>query len=305
MKIAITGSNGIIGRELFSQLYNIYENAEFVLILRNVVKKEIIPRVSYVKLDLLSITSESASLFFKKENIDYFFHLAWDTNHSDYLVSENNQKWECSSIILIDEFYRNGGLKFIGVGSSIEYDWKYPNPFNEINSNLNGNNWAYGKSKLNIFNHLSTIPNISFQWHRIFFVFGPGQSNKRLIPLIISNALNNTESLSVNLNLGRDYISTFEIAKQISLMSTTSYSGALNICSGKPILISEIISKIEKITQKKVVISSKEFKDNFELQNISGCQHIIKSYFPDYNYSEINFENDLKETIKLFYQNKL
>lgn len=301
MKIAITGSTGIIGRELFSQLYNTYENAEFVLIKRNDDNKNIIPRVRIAKFDLLSITADSARAFFEDEKIDYFFHLAWDTNHASYLISEENILWEQSTINLINSFYNSGGQKFIGIGSSIEYDWKCTNPFNELNSKLNGNNWAYGKSKLNIFNYLTKIPNISFQWHRIFFVFGPGQSNKRLIPLIINNALNNSEPLSVNLNLGRDYISTFEIAKQISMMSTTSYIGAVNVCSGKPTLISDIISKIEKITQKNIIISSNEFKDNFELQNISGYQSIIKLYFPDYNYSEINFENDLKKTIKSFY----
>ena len=301
MKIAITGSTGIIGRELFPQLYNTYENAEFVLIKRNDDNKNIIPRVRNAKFDLLSITADSARAFFEDEKIDYFFHLAWDTNHANYLMSEENILWEQSTINLINSFYNSGGQKFIGIGSSIEYDWKFPNPFNELNSKLNGNNWAYGKSKLNIFNYLTKIPNISFQWHRIFFVFGPGQSNKRLIPLIINNALNNSEPLSVNLNLGRDYISTFEIAKQISMMSTTSFSGAVNVCSGKPTLISDIISKIEKITQKNIIISSNEFKDNFESQNISGHQSIIKLYFPDYNYSEINFENDLKKTIKSFY----
>ena len=87
MKIAITGSTGIIGRELFLQLYNTYENAEFVLIKRNDDNNIIIPRVRNVKLDLLSITPDSARAFFEDQKIDYFFHIAWDTNHENYLIS--------------------------------------------------------------------------------------------------------------------------------------------------------------------------------------------------------------------------
>ena len=141
---------------------------------------------------------------------------------------------------------------------------------------------------------------IAFQWDRIFFVFGPGQTKNRLIPLIINNALNNSEPLSINLNLMRDYISTFEIAKQIAIMSTTTFSGSLNICSGRSILLSDLVSKIEILTNKKISISANKFNDNFDVENIYGRQDIIKSYFPNYNYSEFDFNEDLKKTIKYY-----
>jgi len=256
--------------------------------------------INFIELDLLNTNSEKLDTLFKKYKPFLFFHLAWCTNHSNYLVSEENIFWEQTTINLINSFYGSGGHKFIGIGSSIEYDWKYPGPYKEFNSKLNGNNWTYGKSKINIFNYLSNFPNIMFQWHRVFFVFGPGQSNNRLIPLIINNALYNTEPLSVNLNLRRDYISTFEIAKQIAMMSSTTYCGSLNICSGYSKLLGDIVSNIENIIGNKVSISPNEFKDSFDVENISGCQDVIKLYFPQYNYSEMDFENDLKETVNYF-----
>jgi nucleoside-diphosphate-sugar epimerase len=296
--IFISGSSGIIGKQLTKQLYLTYPNA----IIYEICRKNENNNPYCIELDLLNTISVKIDALFNKYKPVLFFHLAWCTNHSDYLISDENIKWEQITINLINSFYNSGGQKFIGIGSSIEYDWKYPSPFNELNSNLNGNSWTYGKSKINIFNYLTNIPNISFQWDRVFFVFGPGQSKNRLIPLIINNAINNSEPLSINMKLGRDYISTFEIAKQISMMSTTSYSGSLNICSGKSMLLGDLVSKIETITQKKVSISSNEYIDNFDVQNISGCQDIIKSYFPHYIYSESDFEKDLKQTIKLIYE---
>jgi nucleoside-diphosphate-sugar epimerase len=256
--------------------------------------------INHLQLDLLNTNSIKLDSIFKKYKPFLFFHLAWCTNHSNYLVSEENVLWEKSTIKLINSFYNSGGYKFVGIGSSIEYDWKYPAPYNEFNANLNGNNWPYGKSKINVFNYLSKLPNIMFQWHRIFFVFGPGQSKNRLVPLIINNALNKTEPLSVNLNLRRDYISTFEIARQIAMMSLTSYSGSLNICSGHLISLGELVSKVENILGNKVSISSNEFKDSFNVENISGCQDVINLYFPQYKYSEVDFNNDLKKTIDYF-----
>lgn len=298
MKIALTGSSGIIGRELLSQLYITYKNAEFILIIRNKDCNKNIPRISYVNLDLLSITSESASSFFKENKIDYFFHLAWDTNHSDYLVSENNQRWESSSVILIDEFYRNGGLKFIGIGSSLEYDWNCPSPFREVETFLSGNKWEYGKAKLNVFKHLEEkSKSISYLWCRVFFVFGPGQSHSRFIPLLINNALYGGPPINANTNLKRDYISTFEIAKQIIMMFQTEYSGPVNISSGNAIELGEIIQIIEKITGKKINLSKEKYNDSFEVLELFGSIENIKLYFPEYTYQKNDFENDINKVI--------
>jgi UDP-glucuronate decarboxylase len=298
--IFISGSNGIIGKQLKKQLNLSYPNATIYELIRKE-DKEI---ENSIIIDLLNIDYHKIDKLFNKYKPFLFFHLAWCTNHTDYLVSTDNVLWEKLTINLINSFYNSGGYKFIGIGSSIEYDWKNNTaPYHETNSTLNGNNWIYGKSKINVYRHLCSLKNISYQWGRVFFVFGPGQSKNRLIPLIINNALHNSEPLSINLKLGRDYISTFEIAKQISIMSTTSYSGSLNICSGKSILLSELVSKIENLTNKKITISSNEFKDNFDVQNINGSQEIFKSYFPDYEY--INFDQDLEETINWYKKNKL
>ena len=297
MVIFISGSSGIIGKQLIKQLKLTYINATIFELIRkedNTVENSII-------IDLLNMDVHKIDILFNKYKPRLFFHLAWCTNHSDYLVSTENILWEKLTINLINSFYDSGGHKFIGIGSSIEYDWKNnATPYHEITASLNGNSWIYGQSKLNVFKYLSSLKNISYQWDRVFFVFGPGQTRNRLIPLIINNALNNTDALSINLNLSRDYISTFEIAKQIALMSTTSYSGSLNICSGRSILLDDLVSKIETLTSKKVTISTNKYNDNFEVEDIYGSQDIIKSFLPNYNYSEYDFNEDLKKTIKYY-----
>jgi nucleoside-diphosphate-sugar epimerase len=295
--IFISGSSGIIGKQLIKQLKLTYINATIYELIRkedNTVENSII-------IDLLNMDAQKIDILFNKYKPRLFFHLAWCTNHSDYLVSTENILWEKITISLINSFYDSGGHKFIGIGSSIEYDWKNnTTPYHEITASLNGNNWVYGQSKLNVFKYLSSLKNISYQWDRVFFVFGPGQTRNRLIPLIINNALNNSDALSINLNLSRDYISTFEIAKQIALMSTVSYSGSLNICSGRSISLDDLVSKIETLTSKKVTISTNKYNDNFEVEDIYGSQDIIKSYLPNYNYSEYDFNEDLKKTITYY-----
>jgi hypothetical protein len=119
--------------------------------------------------------------------------------------------------------------------------------------------------------------------------------------MIINSALHKEpESLNINLKLKRDYISTFEIAKQILMMSETCYSGAINICSGNAIELGELVNKISIITNQTISISDNQYKDNFEVNEIGGKIDIIKKYFPNYTYSSQDLINDLFKTIEFY-----
>lgn len=297
MQIIITGSNGIIGQQLLIQLLDAYPNANFVVINRKLPNLIENRRVKTIELDLLNTNEFQIETLFNKIKSDFFFHLAWETGHRNYLDTIDNLKWEKVTISLINSFYQSGGKRFVGIGSSLEYDWSFDNPFKENSSPVNGNNCLYGQSKLNVFKYLQSQFNISYLWGRIFFVFGPGQSKTRLIPLVISNVLNGSNPLSINGLLKRDYISTFEIAKQIIMMQKTNYSGPINICSGRAIKLNDIIKIVEYYAQKKLSLSPITFNDKFEIESVSGSIDLINKYYPNYSYSYENFQMDLFKTI--------
>ena len=299
MKILITGSNGIIGQQLLSQLLDVYPIAEFVIINRKTPTVLITERIKSIEIDILSIDKTQADLIFTSIRPELFFHLAWDTGHSNYLETIDNVKWESTTITLINSFYSSGGKRFVGLGSSIEYDWAFNSPFKEISSPT-GSKWLYGQSKLAIYNHLASLSNISYLWCRVFFVFGPGQSKTRLVPIIINNALNGGNALTINLELKRDYISTFEISRQIILMQQTNYSGAVNICSGRAIKLGDIISCISDITKTKITLNSINYQDGFEIEKLEGSIELINQYYNYYTYSVDNFCDDIKKTIDCY-----
>lgn len=304
MKILISGSNGIIGQQLLNQLLHNYPEAFFFVINRKNNSSKPIDRVRYIEEDLLKIDRSQIDTIITSIRPNLFFHLAWDTSHDNYLDTLKNLEWEKTSIMLINSFYNSGGRRFVGLGSSIEYDWTRENPFKECSSPVTGNRWLYGQSKLNVFKHLSSLNDISYLWGRIFFVFGPEQSKTRLVPLIINNALNGGTPLTINTLLKRDYISTFEIAAQIIMMQKTNYSGAVNICSGRAITIQDIIDCIEDYTKSTVALSSIKYHDNFEIGNIGGSLELLKKYYPDYTYSFEKFQQDLRNTIDKIYESK-
>lgn len=293
MNILVSGSKGLIGRQLIKQLKIVYPDAKIYELNRTI---DLSNELS-ISLDLLTTDKSKCEEIFEKVKPKLFFHLAWNTDHKDYLTSVKNKLWEEVTINLIDAFYESGGYKFIGIGSSIEYDWSEKVPFSEYETSLNGNGWEYGKSKLNVYKYLQNKPDITFLWCRVFFVFGPGQDQSRLVPLLINNALYQGSSLKVNNSLSRDYISTFEISKQISVASMSSYCGAINICSGMSIQLKELIISIEMITKSKISLSEELFVDKFEVLDIYGCNKRISEISKGYKYTIENLVVDLERTI--------
>jgi len=300
MKILLTGSNGIIGTQLLNELLINYPTAEIVVVNRRPNAFISDRKIESIELDFLTIDKSVSDSLFNRIRPDLFFHAAWDTAHTGYLNTVDNLKWEQISIMLIDSFYSAGGKRFVGIGSSIEYDWKLKNPFSESSSPLSGNKWLYGLAKLNVFKHLSSLVNSSYLWCRVFFVFGPGQAKTRLVPLIINSAFNGGPPLKMNTDLQRDYISTFEIAKQIVMMQKTNYSGPVNICSGKAKRLGDIVQSVSRQTHKEIVLSAEKYPDNFELNSLEGSLDLMQKYYTGYEYSQYQFEKDILRTINAF-----
>ena len=302
MRILITGSNGIIGQQVLDALIKESDEYEIFLINRSIPNKYSKyekSKIKFYEIDLLKIETNDIDELMKLINPEIFIHLAWNTNHNEYLTTTDNLLWESVTINLINYFYIAGGRKFIGIGTSLEYDWTdlSDKKLNEFTSNLSGSQWLYGQSKLKIFRHLESIKNIEYLWCRVFFVFGPNQEESRLLPKILNSFNDINSPISLNLNLRRDYISTFEIAKQLIMLMKVNYSGPVNICSGNSIELNFFVEASSKILNKPTNISKNSYKDDFELKDISGDLGVINMLFNNYEYTKKNIESDIKKTI--------
>jgi nucleoside-diphosphate-sugar epimerase len=302
MRILITGSNGIIGSQVLDALINDSNSYEIFVINRSIPKDKLKfqkNNIKYYEVNLIEIDKIDIDKLIGQIKPEIFIHLAWNTDHNDYLTSESNLLWEYVTINLINSFYTFGGRKFIGTGTSLEYDWT-GGPIiklNEFTSNLSGSNWLYGQSKLRIYRYLQSLKNIEYVWCRIFFVFGPNQDKTRLLPRILNSYYYSNNPIALNLNLKRDYISTFEIAKQLLMVMNINYSGAVNICSGYSIELKLFVDITSRILKLPTNISSNKYEDNFEIQDISGELGIINMLFKDYTYTKKNIESDIEKTI--------
>lgn len=225
---------------------------------------------------------------------DRLLHLAWLT--SDFNDIENIQ-WARTSFELVKHFYESGGKRVVVAGTCFEYDLNY-NYLVEDKTHRNANS-IYGLSKNylhDILNLYCEKNNLSWAWGRIFYLYGPNEKEKRLVPYVIKKLLKGEKAVCSSGEQYREYLYSKDVAEAFIKLLYSDFNGAMNISSCNPVKVKDIVMEISNILDKKDLIefnSSLNKKDDPPI--ITGSNNLIKSigWEPKYN-----LNRGLKETIE-------
>lgn len=249
MKIFVTGGSGFIGKHLVDLLV---KRRHTVAILSRTAGKKDFPKVRIIRGGLGNIKKWQAEL--KQFNPDAAVHLAWEglPDHS-YQVSRKNLNY---GLNLFELFTKTACKKIIATGSGWEYGAQ-PGKMSEDTVPIPFDAHTAAKHSLRMLgSELAKQNNITFIWARLFFVYGPGQRSKSLIPYMLS-CLNSGQVPEIrNPNAANDFVYVEDVAEALyKLLMKGKKSETYNIGSGK--LTS--VSKIMKYLFKKYGINN-EFK---------------------------------------------
>lgn len=168
-------------------------------------------------------------------------HAAWYTNHADYLTNDINREWVSASLKLADAFSEAGGQRFVGIGSCLEYDVANADgPCSEVETPLRPET-LYARSKLDLFEALQRRGG-DFAWARVFFVYGPGDREGRLVPHMIDRFARSQEAGPTCGALRRDYVYVDDLADQLVRVALSNVSGTINTGTGLAPSLSEIFA---------------------------------------------------------------
>ena len=186
------------------------------------------------------------------------FNLAWDgVSASERIIWDKQLSNIMLQQELLDIAATTGCKSFVGIGSQSEYgDFDFCITENhQVKPKT-----AYAAAKIAALDVLRTfceINDINWFWFRLFPVFGPGESDKWLIPSLIKNMMT---SDSMDLTKGEQklpYLYVEECAKAIGhAMYATGFSGVYNVCADNPKPLREIVESIRDFVNPK-------FKLNF------------------------------------------
>jgi nucleoside-diphosphate-sugar epimerase len=241
--ILLTGATGFVGRQILRVLK---ERGCRVRAVVRENRKDQIAKTAAVEIATSSdIFAESAVWWTDIcRGVDTVIHAAWYVEPEHYLHSPRNR--QCfSGTLRLAEGARNAKVRrFVGIGSCFEYDLNVS--YLSIAAPLKPST-PYAQAKVETFAALSKFfpdNGIAFAWCRLFYLFGEGEYQRRLMPYLRARL---EAGEPVELSSGahiRDYLDVRDAGRMIADVVLGSIQGPVNICSGQPITVREIAERI-------------------------------------------------------------
>jgi UDP-glucose 4-epimerase len=295
-KILITGGTGFIGYHLAKKCLQLKWKVTSISSKQpNKIRK--LKKVNYIICDISNKKKLSKVLSL---NFNYIVNLAGYVDHSDSIKTMKSHFVGCKNLALI---FKNSKLdKFVQIGSCIEYG-KKRSPQIDKNTNYQKTYSVYGEAKLKSTKFLINLYkkfNFPATILRLYLIYGSHQDPNRVIPLAIKKSICDEKFDCSKGTQLRDFLHVDDLVIAIikCLKSDRSTGQIINLGSGKPVTIKNIIQKICKIIKfgKPQFGKIKYRKDEIMrlFPNIDKAKKLL-------NWSpKINITSGLKKTISFY-----
>ena len=244
-RVLITGAGGFVGQRCLPLLqalgYDVHAVSRFP-------RFEETAGVRWHDADLLNETQVSELLAQVKPT--HLMHLAWYTEHGKFWTSLENPQWVGASISLFEKFASVGGTRMVATGTCAEYAPDDQGPCSEVSTPLVPDT-LYGVCKHAVqvvFESYARHIGLSAAWGRIFFPYGPGEPAGRLIPSVARALLAGEPARCTDGRQVRDFIYVDDVAGALVALLDSSVDGAVNIGSGQPVTLRQVIDKVAERT---------------------------------------------------------
>lgn len=235
---------------------------------------------------------------------DYIINLSGYVDHSKKKSIIKTHFNGCKN--LVNNFKKKKPIKFIQIGSSIEYG-KEKSPQEEKFLKKKNTFSFYGNAKLESTFYLISLFKKEFYPStiiRLYLVYGPHQDNNRVIPFVINSCIRKEKFNCSPGNQLRDFTYIDDVIDAIykTLKSKKSNGEVINIGQGKPKKIKDLIKMIVKyVGFGKPIFSKIKFRNDELIKlfpSISKASKILK-WKP-----KMSLELGLKKTIKFYKDNE-
>lgn len=197
--------------------------------------------------DLLDPASASALLDAVRPT--HLLHLAWFVVPGEVISSPVNYAWLERSVGLLRAFVEGGGSRAVLCGSAYEYDWRYGYCSEELTPLAPTT--VYGACKQALFTIATSIvreAGVSLAWPRPFFMYGPREHPNRLVAAVARAMLTGEPARTSHGRQIRDYLHVQDVADAIVAVLDGDLTGPVNIGSGVPVTLREIVVRLGSIT---------------------------------------------------------
>jgi nucleoside-diphosphate-sugar epimerase len=172
----------------------------------------------------------------------HLLHAAWVATPRFYSQSPENVAWLQSTIALAEAFGTHGGARFIGIGSSAEYD-PGERPCVEDATPIRPAT-IYGKCKAACWlavQAAAKLHGFSAAWGRLFLPYGPGDPPQRLIPSVLAALRAGRPVETTQGTQQRDFIYAADAADLLVRLLLSEEPGAFNVGTGRATTVRSVV----------------------------------------------------------------
>ncbi len=301
-KIIVAGGSGFIGANLISDL--ISKGNEVISISKSISKiKRRVKKATYLFHDLKKPIEKN--LLEKLTDIDYIINCSGYIDHRNFRDNGEEIYYDhFKSLISLANLAIDLKVKtFVHLGSSDEYG-KCKSPLKESFRESPISPYALAKlSSTHFLQQCFREGILNTVILRPFLIFGETQSKDRFLPYLIDNCLKDNKFKVTKGDQIRDflYIKDFNQALIKTLDNKKAYGEIINIASGMPISIKDVIYLVTTIIGKgKPILGGIEYRESesMELYADINKAKLILEWEPEYDFKE-----SLKKVINWYKKN--
>jgi nucleoside-diphosphate-sugar epimerase len=175
-------------------------------------------------------------------------HCAWVTTPGEYLTSPANAVHETAAEHLGRALIENGCGRIVALGTCFEYA---PSDLPHDEMSLLGPSTVYARAKLGAYERLAHIcegTQTSLAWARLFYLFGPYEDPRRLVPSVTLALLQGRAAETTAGEQLRDFLHVDDVATALATIAESGVTGPVNVASGRPVRVREVVQHIGELT---------------------------------------------------------
>jgi nucleoside-diphosphate-sugar epimerase len=242
-RILVTGATGFIGRH---SLLPLLERGFEVHAVTSQIVLDHLPEVQWYRADLMDPGLVAALM--EEVKPAYLLHFAWYAVPGKFWMAAENFQWVQASLALLQEFARVGGQRVVMAGTCAEYDWNYGYCVEHRTPLVPATSYGLCKKAMQeLLQAFCRQLGLSGAWGRIFFLYGPYEHPSRLVASVTNTLLRGEPARCSHGNQIRDFLHVQDVAGAFAALTDSDAQGPVNIASGQPIVLKEVVHKIAEL----------------------------------------------------------